>query len=178
MTASGTVRVGLAFVGLAVGVSSARAQSPELIDRVLAVAAGDVIMLSDVRAGQDFGLVDVAGAADPVRAALSQLIDRALILHEVDRYAPPEPSVDALEDAFTAVRARFSTAAAFDAAMARAGMNEERLRAIVRQNLRLEAYLGQRFAVDSPERRQTILDEWVAGLRRRADVVDLYGARR
>lgn len=47
------------------------AAQPELIDRVLAVAAGEVITLSDVRAARELGRVDVGQAADPVRAVLS-----------------------------------------------------------------------------------------------------------
>jgi hypothetical protein len=90
---------------------AASVRSQELIDRVLAVAAGDLITLSDVRAALDFGLVDAGGAADPVRAALSRLIDRALILDEVNRYAPPEPAAAAIDDRVAQIRGRFATAA-------------------------------------------------------------------
>jgi len=165
------------LLALAAGASVSRAQNSELIDRVLAVAAGDVIMLSDVRAAQDFAFVETAPTPDPVRSVLSRLIDRALILDEVDRYAPPEPSSDAIERALDAVRARFPLPDAFAAALARSGLGEQRLRAILRQNLRLQAYLDQRFAADSPDRRQTVIDDWVSSLRRRADIVDLYSTR-
>jgi hypothetical protein len=37
----------------------------------------------------------------------------------------------------------------------------------------MRAYLDQRFASAS-DRRQTLVDEWLAGLRRRGDVMDLY----
>src|SRR5882672_5342805 len=66
----------------------------ETIDRVLAVAAGQLIMLSDVTAARDLGLVTLNKAVDPgqsIGAILSTLIDRELVLAEVDRYAPPEP---------------------------------------------------------------------------------------
>src|SRR5688500_2664802 len=69
----------------------------EVIDRVLAVAAGNLIMLSDVTAALEFGLVPRGAAPDPVRETLSRLIDRAIILAEVDRYAPPEPDTDAVD---------------------------------------------------------------------------------
>ena len=42
----------------------------ETIDRVLAVVAGQVILLSDVTAARDLGLQSADGAADPVRAVL------------------------------------------------------------------------------------------------------------
>src|SRR5262245_29227888 len=68
----------------------------ETIDRVLAVAAGQIITLSDVNAARDLGIATPGAAADPVRAVLSQLIDRELVLAEVERYAPPEPAPDAV----------------------------------------------------------------------------------
>lgn len=170
-------RAGIVLVTMIAGASVSRAQPGELIDRVLAVAAGDVITLSDVRAAQDFALVEATPGADAVPTVLSRLIERALILDEVDRYAPPEPPSEAIDRALDAVRARFPLPDTFAAALARSGLDEQRLRAILRQNLRVEAYVGQRFSADSPERRQSMIDSWVRGLRRRADVVDLYSAR-
>lgn len=154
------------------GLRTARAD--EVIDRVFAVVAGDLIMQSDVRAARELGLVTPGNAADPDRAVLAQLIDRALILDEVERYAPPEPSVDALDRAFAEVRGRFSSAEAFTAAMDRAGFDEKQLRAILRQNLRIKTYLDQRFSGETPERGEAIVAAWVAGLRSRATIVDLY----
>lgn len=177
MTPSRSRRALGGLVALFVHVSTAHGQPGELIDRVLAVAAGEVITLSDVRAARDFGLVDVSSTTDLVGAVLSRLIERALMLDEVDRYSPPEPPPDAIELALVSARARFATRNAFDAALAGGGLDERRLRALLRQNLRLQAYLGQRFAADSPERRQSMIDDWVAGLRRRADIMDLYSPR-
>ena len=68
------------------------ANGPEIIDRMMAVVAGDLIMMSDVAAAVEFGLVPPAPAADVTRTVLSQLIDRSLMLAEVERYAPPEPT--------------------------------------------------------------------------------------
>jgi hypothetical protein len=150
------------------------AYAAEVIDRVLAVVAGELIMQSDVRAGRELGLVATGDAADPDRAVLSQLIDRALILDEVERYAPPEPAAEAIDRAFRGVRAKFASDEAFEAALARVGFDEPQLRAVLRQNLRIRAYLDQRFAGDTPERGEAIIAAWVAGLRGRATIVDLY----
>jgi hypothetical protein len=150
----------------------------EIIDRVLAVVAGDVIMLSDVRAARDLGLMDPGTAADPERVVLSQLIDRALILDEVERYAPPEPNAEVLERALNDVHDRFKSDRDFDAALARVGLDARQLRAMLRQNLRIRAYLDQRFAGETPERGESIIAAWVAGLRSRAAIVDLYGSSR
>jgi hypothetical protein len=160
---------------LAIG-GAARA---ETIDRVLAVAGGQVIMLSDVTSALEMGLVSDDGAADRVGAALAKLINRRLVLAEVNRYAPPEPADDAVEREVASVRARFPSRAAFESALERAGLTEAHVREIVRENLRIRAYIAQRFAgTENETRRQMLVDEWVAGLRQRADVVDLYATAR
>jgi hypothetical protein len=150
-----------------------RPVSAETIDRVLAVVAGQLITLTDVTAAHDLGLQSADDADDPVRAVLSKLIDRELVLAEVDRYAPPEPAADAIDREVERIRARFSSADGLAAALARSGIDEKHLRETVRQDLRIRAYLDQRFA-SALERRQALMDDWMTGLRRRGDVVDLY----
>jgi len=149
----------------------------ETIDRVLAVVAGQLITLTDVRAAIDLRLQTTDGAADPVRAVLTKLIDRELILAEVDRYAPPEPTAEAVNREVERVRARFESPAALDAALARSGIDEKHLRETLRQDLRMRAYLDQRFTA-ADDRRTTLVSDWLAGLRRRAEIVDLYLAVR
>ena len=146
----------------------------ETIDRVLAVAGGQVIMLSDVMAALDLGLVSDDGGADRRGAARAKLVDRGLELVEANRYAPPEPGDDAVEREWAGVRGRFPSAAAFDAVLQRSGLTEPQLRATLRENLRIRAYIAQRFAGSEDARRQMPIDEWVASLRQRGDVVDLY----
>jgi hypothetical protein len=188
----------------------------EIIDRVLAVVSGAVIMQSDVLAAFDLGVVDPGTTDDPMAAVLSQLIDRQLILAEVDRYVPPEPSPDAIERAAQQVRARFATADAYDSALARSGMGEARLRRMLRDELRIRTYLDERFTVPPPtdnelgqyyrdhlgsftkggqivpfdaaraditiavaaSRRAALVSDWVRGLRRRAEISNLYLVRR
>jgi len=150
----------------------------ETIDRVLAVAGGQVIMLSDVMAALDLGLVSDDGATDRVGAALAKLINRGLELIEATRYAPPEPNDDAVERELAGVRGRFPSAAAFDAVLQRSGLTDAQLRATLRENLRIRAYIAQRFAGSEDARRQMLIDEWVTGLRQRGDVVDLYATAR
>jgi hypothetical protein len=207
--------LGLILAGV-LGLWSARpVGADEIIDRVYAVAGGYLIMQSDVMAARELGLVPAGSATDPNREVLSRLIDRALVLAEVDRYAPPEPSTQAVESALDDVRSRFGSAEAFSAALARAGMAEAHLRETLRQNLRIGGYYEQRFTVVLPgddelgryyrehaaaftrngtvasfadvrqqalqmyiaERRNALAEEWIAGLRRRADIVDRYQGR-
>jgi hypothetical protein len=196
---------------MAVAGTATVSRGDEIIERVLAVVAGDVITLADVAAARDLGFVPRA-EGDPIGEALDRLIDRALMLAEVDRYVPPEPPADAIDREVQNVRVRFSDAEAFAAALARVGMDERYLRETLRQNLRIQAYIDQRFTIPPPsdeelgayyrahpeafavngqvaafetvrnavvaaavaERRQALVNTWMAGLRRRAEILNLY----
>jgi hypothetical protein len=150
--------------------------SAETIDRVLAVVGGQLILLSDVTAARDLGLQTADASGNPVRAVLTKLIDRELVLVEVDRYAPPEPDADAVDRELDGVRARFPSPQAFAAALERSGIDEKFVREAMRQDLRIVAYMNQRFA-NAGDRRPQLVADWMAGLRRRGDVVDLYVTR-
>jgi hypothetical protein len=169
-------RITVAVIGVVTSIVCAPrvCAAAEVIDRVLAIASGDVITLSDVRAAQALGRVDVRDAADPVRVVLSQLIDRALVLAEVNRFAPPEPSAAAIDDALQFVSARFATPEAFETTLSQVGVDRGFVRELLREDLRIRAYVNQRFVADTPDEQRTMMDAWIAGLRRRSDVVDLY----
>ena len=175
----GGLRIDWPIVGLlmaiALGAVSLRA---ETIDRVLAVVNNEsIITLTDVTAARDLGLQSTDGAADPIRAVLTKLIDRELELAEVERYAPPDPSVEAVDRELAVIRARFATPKAFDDALARSGLDDRHLRETLRQDLRIRAYEDQRFAA-AGDRRAAVIADWMAGLRRRGDVIDLYAPGR
>jgi hypothetical protein len=117
----------------------------EIIDRILAVVAGQLITLSDVRGVTRLGLETPPAGADPIRAVLDILIDRQLMLVEVERYAPPEPESDAIDRRLEAIRARFPDALAFETTLHQVGMTVDHLRRYIRDALRVESYLQQRF---------------------------------
>ena len=173
-------RTALATVAaLAVLVALPRA---EIIDRVFAVVNGAILTQTDVFGAMAFGLVDAqpsrSGSADPIEAALDQLIDRELVLAEVNRYAPPEPSEESIAARADTIRERFQSAEAYQKAMASTGYTEERIRAAARDALRIETYFDQRFgAAVQPVDRQILIADWKAGLRRRADVTIQYQPR-
>jgi hypothetical protein len=199
------------LVGCLAGLAAPPGVSAEIIDRVMAIVGGQPILASDVAAAQEFGLIAVEADSDPGRTLLSRLIDRALVLVEVERYAPREPDPGAIDRRLDQVRSRFPSGGSFEAALSRVGLNDRQLRERLRQDLRIAAYFDQRFPVAAPtdddvltvyreyperfirqgqmaplgdvraeiveglvaERRRTRVDEWVTGLRRRAQVVDL-----
>jgi hypothetical protein len=146
----------------------------EVIDRVLAVAGGEIILLSDVRAARELGRVDPGDAADPTRAVLRQLVDRALVLTEVDRFAPPEPSSSVVEGALTVVIARFPSEQEFDATLHRLGLTRAGITELLREDLRIRAYLDRRFTAATIDEQRIMIDSWIGSLRRRADVIELY----
>src|SRR4029079_14266183 len=77
---------------LALLVAATSAVEAQVIDRIMAAVNGQTIMLSDVNAAIEFGLiVPPAGTADPLAFVLERLIERTLILAEVERFQPPEP---------------------------------------------------------------------------------------
>ena len=160
-------------VGLVLAMSLGRVASAEVIDRVLAVVAGTVITLSDVNAARELGLVAPGPAADPIRAILSRLIDRELELAEVDRYAPPEPTAAEVDRQVEIVRGRFPSEEAFTLALSQSGFDRQHLRETLREDLRIRAYLAERFSA-SDDRRDQVISDWLVGLRRRAEIIDLY----
>jgi len=175
MKGFGLVARGL-LVGIALSIATG-AMSAETIDRVLAVVAGQLITLSDVNAVRDLGIITASSnSQDPTKDVLAKVIDRELMLAEVERYAPPEPDTADIDREVAKVRARFPTAKGFDDVLARSGFDLNHVREIVRQNLRLQAYLDQRFAVANTDqqRRQTMIDDWLVSLRRRTPALNLY----
>lgn len=134
----------IAALLLAAGASPVAAQQPELIERTMAIVGGQAITLSDARAAITFKLVDVGGSVDPEQTATARLVDRELMLREVRRYAPPAPSDAAIDARLNDIRTGFP-GDAFTRALAIAGFTDARLRAWVRDDLRTQAYLAQRF---------------------------------
>lgn len=131
---------------LAAGSPAPGAAGQELIERTLALVGGQPITLSDVRAATAFGLVAADRATPDVPLVTAVLVDRELMLREVQRYAPPPPSEAAVDARLDEVRQRYPAPAAFDRALELHGLTEVRLRAWLRDDLRTVAYLAQRFA--------------------------------
>ncbi len=133
-------------LGLAILVSVSWSVRAEIIDRILAVVDTQIITLSDVRAALKFGLVPEDVSQDPTGAALQRLIDRRLMLVEVDRYAPPEPAEAAVNASLAAIERRFKDALGLEIALTQLGLTREELRRQLRDALRIESYLQQRFS--------------------------------
>ena len=148
------------------------AHDQEILDRTLALVGGQAITLSDVRAAIELGLIE--GGTSDVAAMTARLVDRELILREVQRYAPPAPPDSAVETRLAEITKRLASPVALMKVLETHGFSEHRLRAWLRDDLRTEGYLAQRFAsAGTPERRRELVVDWLSDLRRRTDVVIL-----
>ncbi len=170
-------------------VVSARA---EIIDKVIAVLPGQIITLSDLEAALDLGLVEPPAGTDRISGGLTVLVDRILMLNEVRRVVPPEPTAAAIDARVASIRQRFASPAELTRVLAARGVDETVLRIYAADDLRLASYLDERFSGASQptddeirqageaarpklvaERRQALVGAWIADLRRRADVTVL-----
>ena len=114
----------------------------QLLDRIVARVNGEVITLTDLKAAVALGVVEVPAGADET-GAIEPLIQRQLVLAEVARFAPPEPAAADVAREAAALTAR--AGARLAALMESTGIDEARIRDIARDNLRIQAYLNQRF---------------------------------
>jgi hypothetical protein len=115
---------------------------PELLDRTLALVGGQPITLSDARAAIALGLIE--NPTGSLTDVTMRLVDRALVLREVQRYAPPAPEESLVESRLAAIRQRLGDS--FTATLEAHGLTETRVRGWIRDDLRTQAYLAQRFA--------------------------------
>jgi hypothetical protein len=193
----------LVAIGVVLAIGMARA---EIIDRILAVVDGGLITQSDANGAIRLGLV--RGRADSLEAVVDRLIERRLMLREVDRYAPADPAQADVDRLVAEVRARAGSPEQFEAIVLQTGIGLDQLHRHVRDDLRIESYLQQRFGASQPteeevrqyysehaaefspggalrpfeeardvvkaalvaERRAATIRDWLADLRRRANV--------
>ena len=202
----------LSAYGLVLAASTgwlAPAEASQLLDRVVARVGPTAITQSDVDAALGLGIVEVPGGQDR-DAGAQQLIDRQLLLTEVSRFPPAEPSETAIAELAGRMMTRAGTG--FDALSKRTGIDAKRVRELARDTLRIQAYIDQRFGAAAPvgvqeareyyeahrqefaqngavppfeqvetaarqaaaaDRRRRAVNQWVADLRTRGEVVEV-----
>jgi hypothetical protein len=143
----------------------------QLLDRVVARVGTVAITQTDVDSAVAFGIVDPkpADGRDP----LKQMIDRRLILGEVSRFPPPEPTEQAVNEQLAKMKAAAGDRAA--AVMKTTGVDEKRLAEFARETLRIQAYIAQRFGTGARSDQQRA--QWLEGLRARGDVTEFTSPR-
>ena len=151
----------------------------DVIDRIMAVVSGQPITLSDVTAAIQFHLVEApSGTPDPLVYTADRLIERTLILAEVERFQPPEPDPIEITTRIDALERRAGSTATFDTLLSVTGMTRDHLRRYIRDDLRITTYLNQRFGANTPpNEREAAIKAWASELRKRAAVTVLTPAR-
>jgi len=142
------------IVACGLGVSLA---AQTLLDRVVARVNGSVILLSDVRAAVLFGLVDGPAESDD---AVEQMVQRALLVEEVNRFPPPEPTAEAIESELARMRARAGVS--IDEVERTTGLGAENVRSFARDRLRVQVYIDQRFGLTVPLTDEQVLQYYRA----------------
>jgi len=140
-----TVRAGLMAVTIA-ALLAAPLAAQSLLDRVAARVNGNVILLSDVRAAVMLGLVE--NAAPDSEEAVEQLVQLSLLIEEVDRFPPPDPSPEAIDAELA--RLRTYAGGSLDAVERATGLSSEHVRLLARDRLRIQTYIDGRFGLTVP----------------------------
>ncbi len=121
------------------------ADAQELLDRVLARITTEAVTQTDVQSLIEFGLIDATSPDDP--KAVRSAVERQLILREVARFPQSEPATAAVDEQLATMKARVG--ARLDTVMRVTGLDEERLRGMARDTLRIRNILEQRFGFAS-----------------------------
>ena len=136
----------VAFVMIAALAGAAHA---EVLDRVIAVVDGRMITLSDVRTIRTLELLDPSTPAAPLEAGadpvVEHVIDRVLVLQEVERYAPAPPDDKTIDAALARVAQRIGSTGALTDRLHSLSVSSAWLRQWIIDGLRIQAYVDQRF---------------------------------
>lgn len=173
------------------------AGQPLPVDRLVAVVEQRALTASDLRLAIRLGSIPGNAANDA--ALVEQLVTRELIRAEAERFAVVEPTAAEIDARLTLLAGGRQVAAWLDE-LASLGASPDRIRRMVADDLRIVAYVEQRFTTAAQptdaeaaarataggsttpedvaaarhalvaERRQVLIDDWVTGLRRRAAV--------
>jgi hypothetical protein len=139
----------LRFLTFSVILAMAWPSSAAVVDRVAAVLDRQVLTVSEVAQMVElrfFPRTPQQSEDDYRHAVLEALIAQALRFRDVERFGAQDIPKDSIEARLREIAGRFPTPAEFDAAMARAELTPEEVRALVMRQLQVEAYIQERFA--------------------------------
>jgi len=126
----------------------------EIVDRISVVVDRIAIKHSDIereiRSSAFINGEQADFSADSQKKAAAQLIDQAIIRKEIQAGAYPEPQAPRVDQLFQQIRRRYPTAAAFQAALAQAGISEQQLRDQLRWQLKVLEFIRIRFGTGTP----------------------------
>src|SRR3954464_10501303 len=119
------------------------------VDRIAAVIDQQVLTVSEVNqmAALRFFPRTAGRSDDDYRHdILEGLIAQALRYRDVERFGAQDIPKDSIEARLVEIQHRFGSATELDAALARAELTPDELRALIKRQLQVEAYIQERFA--------------------------------
>lgn len=137
------------FLPLALLLASATPLPAVTVDRIAAVIDQQVLTVSEVNQMATVRFFPrVAGRSEDEyrRDILDALIAQALRFRDVERFGAADIPKDSIEARLIEIRKRFPAPADLDAALAQAELTPDELRALIKRQLQVEAYIQERFA--------------------------------
>lgn len=118
------------------------------VDRIAAVIDGQVLTVSEIAQMVELRFFPRLGESedDYRREILDALIAQALRYRDVERFGAQDIPADAIEARVVEIQRRFPSETEFHAAVVRAELTLDELRALVKRQLQVEAYIQERFA--------------------------------
>ncbi len=118
------------------------------VDRIAAVIDGQVLTVSEITQMVELRFFPRLGNSDDEyrREVLDALIAQALRYRDVERFGAQDIPLDTIDARLVEIRKRFPSEAEFNAALARAELSLDELRALIKRQLQVEAYIQERFA--------------------------------
>jgi hypothetical protein len=118
------------------------------VDRIAAVVDRQVLTVSEITQMVEIRFfARLATSEDEYRReVLDALIAQALRFRDVERFGAQDIPRDAIEARVVQIRQRFPSEAEFAAAVTRAELTLDEVRALAKRQLQVEAYIQERFA--------------------------------
>ncbi|MFP5246670.1 MAG: hypothetical protein ACLGH0_08240 [Thermoanaerobaculia bacterium] len=118
------------------------------VDRIAAVVDRQVLTVSEISQMIEIRFFPRTAASDDEhrREVLDALIAQALRFRDVERFGAQDIPADTIEARLIEIRERFPSEADFNAAVAHAELTLDEVRALVKRQLQVEAYIQERFA--------------------------------
>jgi len=119
------------------------------VDRIAAVIDQQVLTVSEVNQMAEIRFFPRAAARsddDYRHDILEALIAQALRYRDVERFGAQDIAKDVIEARLAEIQHRFTPPGELDAALARAELTFDDLRALIKRQLQVEAYVQERFA--------------------------------
>src|SRR5688572_17974482 len=118
------------------------------VDRIAAVVDGQVLTVSEITQMVELRFFARLGNTeeDYRREVLDALIAQALRYRDVERFGAQDIPADTIEARLLEIQRRFASEAEFGAAVAQAELTLDEVRALVKRQLQVEAYIQERVA--------------------------------